>query len=177
LVSWQTLLTYHKRIKKGIFSAFKIALVASTVYNFWVIDSSVTNHITNNMTSLYNFEKLSTPTRVSIAIGKHISVKSKGKIKLISSKIESLVLYIFSFPFQLLFIGKISRTLNYRVIFNSYRVLFQDLATKKTISEGFIFQELYYFSSNSENNKYHQVFTLSSLCQDQLLWHQFLAHP
>jgi len=122
---------------EGIFTAFKSALIASTVHNFWVIDSGATDQITNKMTNLYDFEGFSSPTHVSIANGKNVSVKGKGKIKLLSNNIESSVLYVPSFPFQLLSISKISRTLNCRVIFYSQQVLFQDLATKKTIGEGF----------------------------------------
>jgi len=94
------------------------------------------------MTSLCNFEGFSSPTHVSIANGKHVSVKGKGKIKLMSNSIESSILYVPFFPFQLLSIGKITRTLNCRVIFDSQQVLFQDLATKKTIGEGFFFKGL-----------------------------------
>jgi hypothetical protein len=42
------------------------------------------------------------------------------------------------------------------------------------IGEGLFFQGLYYFSNNS---KLPQISALSSLSQDQVLWHQRLAHP
>jgi hypothetical protein len=42
------------------------------------------------------------------------------------------------------------------------------------IGEGFFFQGLYYFSNDS---KRPQISALSSLSQDQVLWHQRLAHP
>jgi hypothetical protein len=32
---------------EGILTAFKTALIASTVHNFWVIDSDASDHITN----------------------------------------------------------------------------------------------------------------------------------
>jgi len=54
----------------------------------------------------------------------------------VSNSIQSSVLYVPSFPCQLLSIGKITGTLNYRVIFDSQQVLFQNLATKKMIGEG-----------------------------------------
>jgi len=162
---------------KGIFTAFKSALIASTVHNFWVIDSGATVHLTNKMTNLYDFEGFCSPTHVSIANGKNVSVKGKAKIKLLSNNIESPVLYVPSFLFQLLSIGKISRTLNCRVIFYSQQVLFQDLATKKMIGECFFFNGLYYFLSHPQNNKYRQVYAFSSFHQEQHLWHQRLAHP
>jgi hypothetical protein len=39
---------------------------------------------------------------MSIANEKHVSIKSKEKIKLLSNSIESSILYVLSFPFQLL---------------------------------------------------------------------------
>jgi len=101
---------------EGILTAFKTTLVASTVHNFWVIDSGAFDHITNKMTSLHHFEKITTPTHISVANGKHVPVEGKGKIKLLSENIKSLVLYVPSFPFQLLSIGKVTKTLNCRVI-------------------------------------------------------------
>jgi hypothetical protein len=110
---------------ESILTAFKTALVASTVHNFWVIDSGASDHITNKMTSLHHFEKITTPTHISVANGKHVPVEGKGKIKLLSENIESLVLYVPSFPFQLLSIGKVTKTLNCRVIFDSHRIFFR----------------------------------------------------
>jgi hypothetical protein len=146
---------------EGILITFKISLVANTVHNFWVIDSGASDHITNKMTSLLHFEKITSPTHISVANGKHVPVKGRRKIKLLTENIKSLVLYVLSFPFQLVSINKVTQTLNCRVIFDYHQVLFQDHATKMMIGEGFIFQGLYYFSNNS---KRPQISTLSSLC-------------
>ena len=77
---------------EGILTAFKTALVASTVHHFWVNDSGASDHITNKRTSLH--QKITTPTYISVANGKHVPVEGKGKIKLLSENIESLV-YMF----------------------------------------------------------------------------------
>jgi len=68
---------------EGILTAFKTALVPSTVHNFWVNDSGASDHITNKRTSLHHFEKITTPTHISVANGKHVPVEGKGKIKLL----------------------------------------------------------------------------------------------
>ena len=145
------------------------ALVASTVHNFWVIDSGASDHITNKMTSLHHFKKITTPTHIFIANGKHVSIKGKWKIKFLFENVVSLVLYVPCFPFQLLYIGKVAQTLNCCVISNSHRVLFQDRATKRTIGEGFFFQRLYYFSNDSKSNKRPQISALFSFSQDKVL--------
>ena len=51
-------------------------------------------------------------------------VKGKEKIKLLSKVVECLVLYVPSFPFQSLSIGKLTQTLNCCFIFDSHRVIF-----------------------------------------------------
>ena len=72
------------------------------MHDSWVIDSGAANNITNKMTNLYNFEGFSSPTQMSILNGKHVYVKSEEKIKLLSNSTESSILYVPSFPFQLL---------------------------------------------------------------------------
>jgi hypothetical protein len=54
------------------------------------------------MTNLYNSKGFSSLTHMSIANGKHVSVKGKWNIKLLSNSIESSYLYVPSFSFQLL---------------------------------------------------------------------------
>jgi hypothetical protein len=74
-------------------------LVAGIVHDFWVMDSDIIDHITNKLTNLCNFKGFSSPTHVPIANGKNVSVKDKGKIKLLSNSIESSVLYVPFFSF------------------------------------------------------------------------------
>jgi hypothetical protein len=98
---------------------------------------------------LINFSILSTPAFVSIANGKGALVKGKGKMKLMSHTVKSDVLYVPSYPFQLLSVKKLTSLLNFEVIFSPYKVIFQDLVTKKMIGEGFHFHGLYYFTPDS----------------------------
>ncbi|EYU20556.1 hypothetical protein MIMGU_mgv1a021751mg [Erythranthe guttata] len=57
-------------------------------------------------------------------------VKAKEKINIVSDTIESDVLYVPSFPFQLLSVRKLILSLNCEVIFTPYKVIFQDLVTR-----------------------------------------------
>ncbi|CAL9022379.1 unnamed protein product [Prunus brigantina] len=142
---------------------------------FWVIDSGATDHMTNKITNLYDFEKMTKPSQVSVANGKGVSVVGRGKIKLISENFESMALYVPSFPFQLLSVGRITNSLNCCAVFSPHNVIFQDLVTKKTIGEGFYLNGLYYLSKDFQTHKGFHV--ESNLAQDQHLWHQRLAHP
>ncbi|KAG6501420.1 hypothetical protein ZIOFF_041300 [Zingiber officinale] len=109
------------------------------------------------------------------ANGKGAHVQGKGKIKLVSDTIESDVLYVPSFPFQLLSVHKLTSSLNCEVLFTPHKVIFQDLVTKATIGEGFHLHGLYYFSPNSQVTKGFQAISFPIAEQD--LWHRRLAHP
>ena len=159
----------------GFLKSFSTALNIGNVHDYWIIDSGATDHMTNKFTNLHDFEKMSTPSQVSVANGKGVSILGKGKINLLSKKIKYVALYVPSFPFQLLSVGRITNSLKCLAIFSPHTVIFQDLVTKKTIGEGFYLNVLYYLSKDIQVPKVFQV--SSSLAQEQQLWHQRLAHP
>lgn len=130
---------------QGILIAFLIALEINSLHDVWVIDSGATNHMSNKLTHVYDFRSFSTPSLVSVANGKCVPVKGKGKIKLVSNTIESDVLYVPSFPFQLLTVHKLTSSLKCEAIFTPNKVILQDLVTKARIGEGFHLHGLYYF--------------------------------
>ena len=160
---------------QGIFTAFTTALEISNFHDLWVVDSGASNHMSNKLTNLYNFRPCSSSTFVSVADGKDVPVQGKGKTKLVSKTIESEVLYVPSFPVQLLSVQQLTSTLNCDVLFTSDKVLFQDRITKKTIGEGFQLHGLFYFSSDDRLCKGFQA-SLSSTNKHSL-WHQRLGHP
>ncbi|XP_068309849.1 uncharacterized protein [Pyrus communis] len=134
---------------KGIMNAFKTALKMNELHDFWVVDSGATDHMTNQVSKLHKFEKLHKPSHVSVTNGEGARIVGKGKIHLISDQIESMALYVPSFPFQLLSVGKITNSLNCLAIFSPENVIFQDLVTKRKIGEGFYLDGLYYISKSS----------------------------
>jgi hypothetical protein len=159
----------------GILNAFSSALIVSNVHDFWIIDSGAIDHITNKCNQLLDFNNFSPPSQIFVANGKYAPVFREGKIKLLSQTIASPALYVPSFPFKLLSVGRITTSLNCRVVFSPYNVVFQDLVTRKTIGEGFLFQGLYYFSKDFCIPKSFQV--TGCLASEPQLWHQRLAHP
>lgn len=104
---------------------------------------------------------------------KSVPIKGKDKINLVSATIKSDVLYVPSFPFQLLSVHKLIHTLNCEVIFTSHKVVFQDQITKQMIGEGFFLNGLYYFLPERGSSKGFQVVSSS----EHSLWHRRLAHP
>jgi hypothetical protein len=99
----------------------------------------------NKLSNIFNLKQFASPTFVLFVNGKCSLVKGKGKIKLISETIMFDVLYVPSFPFQLLLVSKLTSIFNCVVIFSHHRVIFQDRLTKKMIGEGFFLHGLYYF--------------------------------
>ncbi|KAI5336207.1 hypothetical protein L3X38_015473 [Prunus dulcis] len=115
--------------------ALSTALNVSHSHDFWIIDLGATDHMTNQYSKLYNFESYTKPSLVSIANGRSVPILGREKVKLISDSVEFTALYVPSFPFQLLSVGRITNSLNCRAIFSPHNVVFQDLAIKKLIGE------------------------------------------
>ena len=115
--------------------------------------------MSNKLDNIHDLKSFVKPTFVSVADGKGAYVKGKGKINLLSDKIVSDVLFVPSFPFQLLSVSKITPTLNCEVILTSSKVVFQDLVTKEMIGEGFFMHGLYYMSPKSQVSKVFQATT------------------
>ncbi|XP_070672553.1 uncharacterized protein [Malus domestica] len=137
----------------GIINAISTALNANVTHDFWIIDSSATDHITNKPSSFHNFQRTIDLIHVSIANGKEEPILGNGKIRLLSEHTDSTALYVPSFPFQLLSIGKITKTLDRLAIFSPHTVVFQDRVTQKKIGEGFFLNGLYYLSKESNFSK------------------------
>ncbi|KAM2491987.1 hypothetical protein PS1_043582 [Malus domestica] len=159
----------------GIINAISTALNANVTHDFWIIDYGATDHITNKPSSLHDFQRTIDPIHVSVANGKGEPILGKGEIRLLSEHTNSTALYVPSFPFQLLSIGKITKTLDCLAIFFPHIVVFQDRVTQKKIGEGFFSNELYYLSK--ESNFVKKLSVNLSQVQEHQLWHQRLAHP
>ena len=80
--------------------------------------------MTNKASNLHSFQTLSKPSHVSVANGKKAMVLGVGKVKLLSNNLKFTALFVPTFLFQLLSIGKITRTLNCLVTFSPSSVMF-----------------------------------------------------
>ncbi|KAM2935148.1 hypothetical protein COP2_032886 [Malus domestica] len=117
----------------GIISVISTTLNANVTHDFWIIDSGAIDHIINKPSSLHDFQRIIDPIHVSVVNGKGEPILGKGKIRLLSERTDSTALYVPSFPFQLLSIGKITKTLDCLGIFSPHNVMFQDRVTQKKI--------------------------------------------
>ena len=158
---------------QGMYIALMTALEISKLHDIWVVDSGASDHMTNKLTKIHDFTPFPISSFVSIANGSTAAVKGKGKIKIASKTINSDILYVPSFPFQLLSVQRLTTSLNCDVIFTPFKVFFQDHYTKQKIGEGFHLNGLYFFC-DSEVPKGLQAFY--SPINDHRLWHFRLAH-
>jgi len=99
------------------------ALELVNLHDLWIIDSGVTNHMSNKLDNIHDFKSFVKPTfvfadgkgayvkrkgKINLLSDKGAYVKGKGKINLLSDKIVSDVLFVPSFSFQLLLVNKIT---------------------------------------------------------------------
>ncbi|KAM2621688.1 hypothetical protein TB2_026408 [Malus domestica] len=159
----------------GIVATISTALDLSSSRGFWIVDSGASDHMTNDASLLNDFQNLSTPSFVSVANGTKVSIVGIGKLKIFSSKKESLVMHVPSFPFKLLSVGRITQLLNCLAIFSTHCVIFQDRVSKETIGKGFFLNGLYYVNLSSSFPK--GFYVNSNTVNKEQLWHMRLAHP
>ena len=159
----------------GIICTISTALELSNDHDFWIVDSGATDHMTNNASLLHDFHNFAKPHHVSVANGHNVPILGKGKINIFSENKESSVLFVPSFPFKLLSVGRLTHLLNCLAIFSPHNIIFQDQVTKKRIGDEFYLNGLYYISISSSFSK--SLVAASNPSPLQQLWHMRLAHP
>jgi hypothetical protein len=83
----------------------------------------------------------------TVANKERIKIKGWGMIIIFSKKILQDIFYVKNCSVNLLSIIKLSKQLNYEIIFKEKIMIFQDLVTKEKIGEGLLKNDLYFFDS------------------------------
>jgi hypothetical protein len=110
----------------------------------WIIDFGANEHMTVSSTSLSDYRHDDTPHNVTLVNGSLSTVAISSHTHL-SPNIELLsVLHVPSFPFNLLSIRKITKSLNYYVSFYPSLCIFQNLKMRRMIGMGYEVGGLYY---------------------------------
>ncbi|RVW27700.1 Retrovirus-related Pol polyprotein from transposon RE2 [Vitis vinifera] len=136
----------------------------------WILDSGASDHISGNKHIFSSITTTSTLPTVTLANGSQTMAKGIGLAHPLPSLPLHSVLYAPECPFNLIFISKITRTLNYSITFSDKSMILQDRSTGKTIGIGRESQGLYHLTSPSS----------PAVCISTdvpLLIHSCLGHP
>jgi hypothetical protein len=136
----------------------------------WVLDSGAIDYITRNNELLQNYVKWNTTQFVTVINGEKMKIIGSGSINLFSKEISN-VLHVDKCSSNLSSINKITQELNYKIIFSSKSVIFQDWITKNFIGEGFSENGLYFFREQKLNLNAKKYEDMSNL------WHKRIGHP
>ena len=100
----------------------------------WVIDSGATDHMTCNSSLFTTFQSHPFTSNVTLADGSTSCVFRSETIHLIPLTTLTFVLNLPQFSFNLIYVSKLTRTLNCSISFFFYYCLIRDLSTKRIIS-------------------------------------------
>ena len=109
----------------------------------WVIDSGATDHMTGNSSLFTTFQSHPSTSIVTLANGSTSCVLGSGTIHLTSLISFTYVMSLPQFSFNLIFVSKLTRTLNCSISFFPDYCLIQDLSTKRIIGRGRKYKSLY----------------------------------
>ena len=102
----------------------------------WIINSGASDHMTGQLNLFSSYTSYIGSDKVKIADDTFFLVSGKYLVHTTLSLSLSSVLHILSFAANLLSISRISRDLNYNIIFFSFSCVFQDFQTMTTIGSG-----------------------------------------
>ena len=132
----------------------------------WILDTRASDHISG-------FSSLTFPSplpTITLANGSQTIAKGIGLACPLPSLPLTSVLYVPSFPFNLIYISKLTRDLHCVLTFSHNSVTLQNQSTGKTISIGHESQGLFYLSSPLCS-------TACTSMEARLLLHSRLDHP
>ncbi|RVW62498.1 Retrovirus-related Pol polyprotein from transposon RE2 [Vitis vinifera] len=136
----------------------------------WILDSGASDHISGNKHIFSSITTTSALPTVTLANGSQTMAKGNGLAHPLPSLPLHSVFYAPEYPFNLISISKITRTLNCSITFFDKSVILQDQSTGQTIDIGRESQGLYHLTSPSS--------PAACISTDApLLIHNRLGHP
>ena len=109
----------------------------------WVINSGATDHMTSNFNLFTKFQPHPFTSTVTLVDGSTSCVFWSKTIHLISLITSTYVLSLPQFYFNLIYVSKLTRTLNCSILFFLDYCLIQDLLMKQIIGRGHEYEALY----------------------------------
>ena len=135
-----------------------------------------------NLSHLFiSYTPCSRNKKVCIADGSLSSITGQGSFHLSDKIVLQSILHVPKLSCNLLFVSRLSKDSNFRVVFCVSLCEFQDLNSGMMIGNARLIDNLYYFDDNRFENKQVEGFigsVRSILVHDQImLWHNRLGHP
>ena len=143
----------RKSFKSASTSIFTLAELVKTNTCFlssssiWVIDFGATDHMTGNSSLFTTFQYYPSTSIITLADGSISCVLRSGTIHLTPIITLTSILSLPQFSFNLIFVSKLTRTLNCNISFFPDCYLIQDLLTKQIINKGHKSGGLYIFET------------------------------
>ena len=125
---------YFLQLSLLFFSQTNTCFISSS--STWIIDSRATNHMTSNSSLFTTFESYPSTTTVILVDESASCVLGSGTIHPTPLITLTSVISLPQFSFNLIFVSKLTGTLNYSISFFPNYCLIQDLSTKWIISRG-----------------------------------------
>nr|KYP49834.1 hypothetical protein KK1_028429 [Cajanus cajan] len=114
-----------------------VCLSHSTSIGPWVLDSGASDHLTGNVSLFHSLSSPKTPHHITLADGSKVQATGIGQISPTPSLPLKYVLLVPRCPFNLIFISKLTRSLNCAITFTFDSFLIQDWSTGQTIGVGY----------------------------------------
>ena len=136
----------------------------------WILDTGASDHISGNKDLFSSLTFLSPLPTITLANGSQTIVKGISSVCPLPSLPLTSVLYVPNFPFNLIFISKLTRDLHCVLTFSHNSVTLQDRSMGKMIGIGHESQGLFHLTSP----------LCSTACTSKeapLLLHSRLGHP
>ena len=130
------LIDANSKNSQGILTAFMTTLEINSLHDLWVVDSGATDNMSNKLTNIHDFCPIS--SFVSVANGKGVPVKGKGKIKLFSNTIESMSFTFLSFRFNCFLFKNWHPLLIVKLYLLLTRLSFRTPSTRRRLVKDFI---------------------------------------
>lgn len=110
----------------------------------WVMDHGASDNVTGTASFFSELSLLKYPYYITVADGSKVEATGVGRVSLIPSLSLCYVLLIPNCPVNLIFIRKLSNSLNCVITFTFDSFLIQDWSTGQTIGVGIESSGLYY---------------------------------
>nr|CAD1824666.1 unnamed protein product [Ananas comosus var. bracteatus] len=148
----------HVSLHSEIGKAASAHLVESSPAT-WIVDTGATDHMTGTSKNLSSMQPTVGKNFITLADGSHAPIHGIGCVDASPSINLSSVLFVPSFPSNLLSVSKLTKSHNCSVTFYPHHCVFQNLTTRKTIGEGrekdglyLLDQSAYALISHNEDN-------------------------